>query len=375
VALLVLAISPALAAPQSSSSPAPSAQPTPSAQPPDNAAVEAALQQNLRNAPEQFAPLYALASFYARQGRLADAIPLLEKASAVSPEHYGCGYDLALAYLQSGASAKAREQIQAMLAREEKAELHNLLGAVEQAAGDPTAAAMQMQRAAEMDPSEKHVFDFGNILLRYGASEKSLTILRYGVKKYPRSVQLRVALGAALHALRQYDEAVEALCQAVDLDPADSRALYFLGEMHDISPAMAGEVTRRLEGFVRLYPRNASANYYYAMSLWKGSGQEAEENLKSVEEFLLKAAALDEKMPQAQFQLGALYERLGRDPAAISRYEKAVAIDPGYEAAYYKLGQAYRRAGQNDKAKEALAAYQRLHEKSRAKEGQEQPVP
>jgi tetratricopeptide (TPR) repeat protein len=359
----MLAISPALAAPQSS--------PT---KPPDNAAVEAALQQNLRNAPEQFAPLYALASFYARQGQLTGAIPLFEKASRISPEHYGCGYDLALAYLQSGAVAKAREQIHTMLAREDKAELHNLLGAVEEASGDPTAAAKQMQRAAEMDPTEKHVFDFGNTLLRYGASGKSLTILRYGVEKYPRSVQLRVALGAALHALRQYDEAVEALCQAVDLDPADSRALYFLGEMHDISSAMAGEVTRRLEGFVRLYPRNASANYYYAMSLWKGSGQEAEENLKSVEELLLKAAALDEKMHQAQFQLGALYERLGRDPDAISRYEKAVAIDPGYEAAYYKLGHAYRRTGQTDNAKKALATYQQLHQKSRANEEQEQPA-
>lgn len=370
----MLAISPALAAPQSSSSATPSAQPTPAAKPADTTAIEAALQQNVRYAPDQFAPLYALASFYARQGQLADAIPLFEKASKISPEHYGCGYDLALAYLQSGAIAKAREQIQAMLGKQEKAELHNLLGAVEEASGDPTAAAKQMQRAAEMDPTEKHVFDFGNILLRYGASDKSLTILRYGVEKYPRSVRLRVALGAALHALRQYDEAVEALCQAVDLDPTDSRALYFLGEMHDISSAMAGEVTKRLEGFVRLYPRNASAHYYYAMSLWKGSGQEAAENLKSVEELLLKAAALDEKMHQAQFQLGALYERLGHDDHAIRRYEEAVAIDPGYEAAYYKLGQAYRRTSQHDKAKEALATYQRLHEKKRAKEEQEQPA-
>jgi tetratricopeptide (TPR) repeat protein len=225
-----------------------------------------------------------------------------------------------------------------------------------------------------MDPTEKHVFDFGNTLLRYGASGKSLTILRYGVEKYPRSVQLRVALGAALHALRQYDEAVEALCQAVDLDPADSRALYFLGEMHDISPAMAGEVTRRLEGFVRLYPQNASANYYYAMSLWKGSGQEAQENLKRVEQLLLKAAALDEKMHQAQFQLGALDERLGRDQDAIRHYEKAVSIDPGYEAAYYKLGHAYRRTGQTDNAKKALATYQQLHQKSRANEEHQQPA-
>jgi tetratricopeptide (TPR) repeat protein len=368
-ALLGLAISPALAAPQASPAE------TSKAPPAEAAAVEAALQQGVRNAPEEFAPLYALASFYARQGRLSDAIPLLEKASRLAPGHYGCGYDLALAYLNSGAAPKARQQIQLLLARQDKAELHNLLGSVEEASGDPTAAAKEMQRAAEMDPSEKNIFDFGNILLRYGAYDGSLQILRHGVEKYPRSAQLRVALGAALHALRRYDEAVEALCQAVDLDPSDSRALYFLGQMRDISPSMANEVSRRLENFVRLYPQNASANYYYAMSLWRGTGQEAEQNLKRVEELLTKAVTLDERLYEAQFQLGALYERLGRDAQAIRQYEKTVKIEPAYEAAYYKLGHAYQRTGHDDQAKQALAAYQRLHAKSLSNEGQHQKAP
>ena len=71
----------------------------------------------------------------------------------------------------------------------------------------------------------------------------------------------------ALYSLRRYDEAVERLCQAVDLDPRDTKALDFLGKMHDISPQYASHVAERLAHFVELYPTNAAANYYYALTL------------------------------------------------------------------------------------------------------------
>lgn len=54
--------------------------------------------------------------------------------------------------------------------------------------------------------------------------------------------------------------AVQSLCQAVDLNPADAKALSVLGKMYDISPETADEVTKRLARFVELYPDSSQTN-------------------------------------------------------------------------------------------------------------------
>ena len=128
------------------------------------AAVERHLQQAVRAAPGSFEAQHNLGEFYIQQGRLKAAIPPLEKASAIDPSHYVNGYDLALAYLQLSRLPQAREQIRRLLQVRETAELHDLLGEVAEKSGDLAAAAEAYRRAAQMDPSEEHLFDWGNSL-------------------------------------------------------------------------------------------------------------------------------------------------------------------------------------------------------------------
>lgn len=335
--------------------------------------TEAALREATRRNPQSFEAHYALGAFLAGHGTLAEAIAHLEQASRLQPGHYACGYDLALAWFKTGRLAEAAQKARELLARNNTAELHNLLGAVEEAAGNIDTAAKELQQAAEMDPTEKHVFDFGNVLLRYRAYDGALKILRYGVERYPRAARLKVAYGVALYSLARYDEAVETLCTAVDLDSTDSRALHFLGKMRDISPAMAVEVTRRLQNFARLYPQNASANYFYATSLWKASGQESEADLDEVERLLQKAVILDPRFHEAHFELGTLYERLGRDEDAIRHYQRAAQLNPDLDTPHYRLARLFQRRGQTEPARQAIQTYERLHKQSQSEKEATQP--
>ena len=121
--------------------------------------------------------------------------------------------------------------------------------------------------------------------------------------------------------MSQYDEAVEALCGGVDLDPDDPRPLTFLGLMHDVSPALSDKVTQRLAHFVEIYPRNAAANYYYAISLWKRtSGEDAAGRLPKVEALLKEAVRLDPRLAEAHFQLGLLHQEQSNLPSAIREF-------------------------------------------------------
>ena len=315
-------------------------------------------------APDSFEANRARAEFYQRQGNLAAAIPWLENAFRIDPSDYSNGYDLALAYLETGKSAESRKVIAGLLQRSDKAELHNLLGDVEEAEGHVQEAAGQYEMAARMDPSEKNLFDLGSDLLRQRGFEPALKVFVFGTQRYPGSAKLHVGLGIAHYSLGQYDEAVESLCQAVDLDPRDTKALDFLGKMYDVAPRLADKVTQRLARFARLYPGNAAANYYYALSLRRRAlsggtnGSEGE-----AEALLLKAVKLQPGFAEAHLELGLLYEDLKMDAKAIHEYETAARLRADLSKAHYRLGRLYQKSGQSALAKREFQAFEALKAK------------
>ncbi len=310
---------------------------------------------------EEFRANHATGESYLRQGKLREAIPYLERAALADPDHYANSWDLAVAYLETGNLAAARGQIQKLLARKDAGELHNLLADVEERAGNYLEASRQYQLAAEMDPTEKHLQDWGNQLLRHRANEAALKVYLHAVERHPKSAPLRVGLAVAYHSRGRYDDAARTLCEAIDLDPADLRALSFLGELHEISSDWESEVSKRLGNFVRLYPENPLAHHYYALSLWKLP----DADLAKVETHLKTAARLNTRFPDTRFQLGKIYDQQGRDADAVREYEAAIGLQPDLDTAHYRLAGIYRRMGQKDRARKEFETYERLHQAKR----------
>lgn len=328
-------------------------------------AGEAALRQQASEHPRSFAANRRLAEYYIRHNRISTALPWLEKAESLDPTDYDNDYDLALARLQTKNPEGARKLLREMSSRQDRAELHNLLGDVEEAEGHVEEAAAQYEAAARMDPSEKNLFDLGSDLMLHRGFEPALKVFVFGVQRYPRSAKLRVGLGTAYYSTGQYDEAVESLCQAVDLDPKDTKALDFLGKMYDVSPRFASEVSKRLARFVEIYPDNAAANYYYALSLRKralpseSGGSEAD-----VEKLLLRAVKLNPEYAEARFELGLLYEDEGRDARAIQEYRTAIHLGgEDLSKAHYRLAQLYKKSGQPALAKKEFDAFEALKQR------------
>jgi tetratricopeptide (TPR) repeat protein len=325
---------------------------------------EASLRRDAAQNPDSFAANRRLAQFYLHRNKIAEALPWLEKAERADPGNYDNGYDLALARLMTKDVAGSRSLVEALIARQDRSELHNLMGDIEEASGRFDAAARQYETAARMDPSEKNLFDLGTDLLRHRGNDQALIVFRYAAPLFPSSPRIQIGLGIALYSTGQYPAAIEALCRAVDLDPNDTKALGFLGGMYDVAPEMIDEVTRRLAHFVEVYPSNASANYYYALSLWhRVSGPNAATSDPRIEKYLKKAIALDDKLAGAHFQLGVLYSDQQRKPDAIQEFEQAIKYDPENAKYHYRLGQAYQAAGRNEEARKEFQRYHGLHDK------------
>lgn len=321
--------------------------------------VEQTLLDAAQKDRNSFAAQHNLGEYYFQQNRLDLGIPYMERARQLDPKNYDNGYDLSLAYLRVGDPAKATAQLLGMIQQSETAELDGLLAEADEKSGDYQGALEAYYRAAKLQPSADNIFDLASFLLQHpsyeGFVDRALVFFRYGVEKYPRSAKLTVGLGVALYEQGRYDDAIQTLCAAVDLNPSDPKPFEFLIKASKASPAHLPEIRRRLEKFVSLYPDNGPANYYYALSLWYSSEEVPRTDAAKIERLLQKAISAKPDYYEAHFQLGVLYQSELRYQDAITEFRRTVSLRPDFDSAHYCLALMYNRTHQKQLADEQFA--------------------
>ena len=331
---------------------------------------ESSLRATADREPGNFDANHRLGKSLVASGKAPQALTYLERASQLKPGNYENAYLLALAYADSGQYQRARANAQTLLTAREKpgqkneAELHHLLGDIEEKSGNPLEAVRQYQRAAELDPSEPYFFDWGSELLLHRAVEPAIEVFNKGNRLFPHSARMLVALGVAWYSNGSYDQAAQRLCEASDMNPNDPKAYLFLGKIQSVETTQSECSTERLARFAKLQPENALANYYYAVNLWKRrKGPDDAESMAQVESLLKKAVALDSGLGIGYLQLGVLYSERGDFARAVLSYQEAIKVNPELEEAHYRLAQAYKRTGDKVRAEQELQLYNQISKK------------
>jgi tetratricopeptide (TPR) repeat protein len=318
-------------------------------------ATESSLRETLAREPNNIDANRQLGKLLADNSKATEAVPYLERASRLNPGD---------------------------------PELHHLLGDVAEKLGNPLEAVREYQRAAELDPSELNLFDWGTELLIHRALEPAGEVFTKGNRLFPKSVRMLVALGVSLYARGSYDQAAQCLVNASDLAPDNPTPYLFLGRMQTVEATPTEGAVDRFARFAQLQPDNALANYYYAVSLSKQSASAADsergiqrdaERSARVESLLQKAVQLDPKLGAAYLQLGILYSQRADFSRAISAYQKAIEVS-GEEVSpqransqseetlaesHYRLAHAYQRTGAKAQAQEQLQRYSQLAKKTK----------
>jgi tetratricopeptide (TPR) repeat protein len=333
--------------------------------PPPGDAIEKSLREAAERDPRSLQANYRLAAQLAEGGRFSDALPYVERAHQAHPDDYKSAYLLARTYAELGQYDHACATARNLLARQDRAELHHLMADVEEKQRNPLEAVHEYQRAAELDPSESNLFDWGAELLAHRAPDPAREVFTKGNRLFPQSARMLIGLGVAWYASGSPGLAAQYVCQASDLTPGDPNPYLVLGKMQIVDPSQAQAVLARLERFVRLQPESALANYYYAVSLWKHhQSSDTPESPLQVESLLEKAVRLDPKLAGAFLQLGVLYEERVDLAKAILAYQNALAADPGLEEGHYRLAQAYRRTGKTRDAEAEIKLYDQISKKA-----------
>lgn len=258
----------------------------------------------------------------------------------------------------AGASSEA--SIRAMLAREDNADLHAQLAEIEESAGRPLEAVQEYQRAAEMQPTEPHLFAWGAELLLHRAFEPAIQVFTKGRRLYEQSSRMLLGLGAARFAQGSKEQAEQFFLEACDLNPSDPTPYLFVGRLQSIENIEPPGWTDRMKRFVNLHPESAMAHYFYAVALTKQDRNQ--EKIDAVELELKTAIELDPHLGDAYLQLGILRSKREDLPGAIAALQKAVETTPLPDEAHYRLAQVYRRTGEVDKATKEIELFKKISE-------------
>ncbi len=234
------------------------------------------------------------------------------------------------------------------------AQMRAALGEIAGGAGSPNRTDEELQ-----------TFSRGNGLLLQGDYQQAISFFQQATARYPRSARLLLGLGVADYSSGRYADALDALCRAVDLNPSERAAYFFLAQTYAASPLKTEEVLSRFERYAKSQPKDAAAQYYYAFCLWRsGAAGRNPADADRVEQALRSALALDPSLVDAHFQLGVVLSGQHRDEQALEEFERVIALQPGFAEAHYRVAQVYQRAGQTDRAEAELAEYDRLRKQS-----------
>ena len=182
------------------------------------------------------ARLLAQAGEHLERRDVAGAIPLVEGARALEPNHPEVLRLWSVAQTLAGNPAEAIAALRrAIDARPDDALLHNNLGSALRASGDMEGAVVAFRRATELAPTLAAAwYNLGRTLKSLALSEEAGTALERAVALAPRHVSARIVYGDNLKALGRIDEAEAAYRKALRQRPDAAFAWWGLANLKTV---------------------------------------------------------------------------------------------------------------------------------------------
>ncbi len=188
---------------------------------------------------------------------------------------------------------------------------------------DPVAAMDALEALTRMHPRvAKYFYLLGVARLQLGAMELSVEALRNALELEPDEILTMIALGISYNAQKKYADARKILLQSLELDPEETQALATLAEAE--------------EGLGDL----AQAEYHAHRVLATDSGHAS-----------------------ANFVLGKVRMAQGRFAEARDFFQATVTTNPDASKAYYQLSLAYARLNEPELSKQFRDLYQQAKER------------
>lgn len=262
-------------------------------------------------------------------------------------------YNLAVEKYASGQFSEALETVTVLRERADSAETEDLLGDVEEAQGERSAAIHSHEKAVALAPDEeKFRLSLGAELLKYRDYKPAVAVFEQASVRFPNSARILVGLGMAQYFLEQYDDSVSSFLHADELDQRSGRALAYLGGTQVENPAGPNPVAvdaicRRADASSK---ESAATTWCGALLFRKaylaGDQSAAPDAIRR----LRTAADLDSRDADASCALGNALVWIHQMSEARHWTEICVQLRPDSPGDHYRLSRIYRELGLKQEA-------------------------
>ena len=205
------------------------------------------------------------------------------------------------------------------------------------------AANAGLRPADPLADAEIH-FDLGRVQARQGQYAAAVHSFGTAVQLDPNYLRARHNLGAALAALKRYDEAEAVYRQALAQAPDDQGLHLNLAALYRAT----GRYGQAVEHYRRILAKKADAAVFLSLGrVYKRMGA-----TEQAQEAFAAALSGDQVRAQAANELGLIEVRQGELERAVNYFAMALKAAPSNHLIAFNLGVAYHDLGQFDKAAE-----------------------
>jgi Tfp pilus assembly protein PilF len=194
-------------------------------------AAERELRLSIQTDPTYEKAYYNLGKVYQAQRKWDKAAEAFESAVQRSPDNANFHYDLGEAYLEAKMLDKAESALKKATELDPKLfKAFWRLGLVYMYEEKPKEADAALRQAIELNPRmDKPFVALGQLYLNWDADKEAAQVFSECVRANENSAECYNFYGVSLKQLKQYDQAVKAFKEAIDLDPTMFEAVYNCG--------------------------------------------------------------------------------------------------------------------------------------------------
>lgn len=297
-----------------------------------------------------------------QQGKVDEAIAMLQTLEAQNPAMKGLALELGTAYYKKSDYVRAVEYLKkATAADPANDEATQLLGLSYYLGGHPSDAIPLLEKVQTWYPRAN--VDASYILGICYIQTKDYAQARKAFGKMfdvPPDSAASYLFTAQMLLRQEFDPVAEEYAQkAATLDPKLPLAHYLLGELYTYKSRIP-EAIAEFQKELAINPAHAAT--YYKL----GDAYSRIQKYDEAERVLQRSVWLDPSSTGPYILMGKVLEKKGEFVLAVRALQRAASMDPNNPTTHHLLGQAYRDMGRKEEAESELKLAEELQTKQSA---------
>ena len=307
----------------------------------------------IRSTPPKYETLSNMGTVQSHLGQMENAIKSYQQALSLAPDNPKVEFNLAVTFIKAGNYNAAVDHLSKLRESAPDIRFEELLAFCYFHLGRYSLAARAGERVEAVQPGDPgNALILGSAYSRLGQYDKALPLITLALKA-AGSAEGHLIMGETLLGLRQYHPAVEELSQAFKLQP-DLPGIHSALGIGEVGLGDSEGAVVEFDKALNQDPHDYQANYYL------GRLKRLDGDTEAATKYLTTANELRPGSAEVLFEMAAMAVTAHHYPDAEPLLLKVIQREPEHAEAHFLLAECYQKSGRTDEAKREREIFEKL---------------